>query len=121
MRKIRYFYFLQGAASPKLSGNNPYFARNYPSTLAESEAAANYVINNHNMNKVAVIYVTNDYGLGLQSKFEATIKKADKNEIVLSEGYNFGNTQFRNIIIKIKQINPDVIYLAGNQRRWDIS
>ena len=61
----------------------------------------------------AIIYDQTDFGTGLKEVYE---KRAAENgiEIVNSEAYTAGQTKdFSTIITKIKQNNPDVIFIGG--------
>ncbi len=109
------FLFSPGAASPKLANASNSFARNWPSSNEEASTAASYVFNSLKSQDASIIYVNNDWGLGLQSTFKSKFQSFG-GQIVSEEIYEFGQTDFRTIITKIKSSNPNVIYLAGNQK-----
>jgi branched-chain amino acid transport system substrate-binding protein len=62
--------------------------------------------------KVAILTVDNDFGVSLTEGFKqhATDLGLD---IVLEEKYPLGETEFRPIIGKIKEANPDAVYATG--------
>ena len=61
--------------------------------------------------KAAVLYdVTNDYSVGLASNFVAEFEK-DGGVVVAQESYAKGEKDFNAQITKIKNQNPDVVYL----------
>jgi branched-chain amino acid transport system substrate-binding protein len=109
------FILSPGASSPKLSGISKSFARNYPSSLDESLKSAEYAYNTLKASKATIVYVNNEYGIGLKDAFEVRYKQLGGN-LLASEIYNFGEVDFKTIILKIKEQNPDMIYLAGNQK-----
>lgn len=113
------FLFSPGAASPKLTNASILFARNWPSNSAEAISAAEYSYDSLLYRKAIVIYVNNEWGLGLQANFENKFK--EKGGIIIDrEQYPYENTDFRSIVAKIKNIEADVIYLAGNQREMGL-
>jgi len=104
-----------GASSPKLINISKIFIRNYPSSASESKDAANFILDSLKQNKVAMIYVNNDYGIGLKEGFvKAFTKRGGK--VTLLETYNFGERNFRNIISKLIDSDVNTIYLGGNPK-----
>lgn len=113
------FLFSPGAASPKLTNASPLFARNWPSNSAEAISAAEYSIDSLSYKTAIIVYVNNEWGIGLQDNFEK--KYLDKGgSIVAKEIYEYENTDFRSVIAKIKNTKADMIYLAGNQREMGL-
>jgi branched-chain amino acid transport system substrate-binding protein len=115
VEKNKVFLLSPGASSPKLENISPFFARNYPSSVIESYESAVFLSNQKKINKTALIYVNSEYGIGLKDVFTQTYSEAG-GEIVYQEGYDVGRTDFRNIILKLNQSNPEAIYLGGNQK-----
>jgi len=62
--------------------------------------------------KVAILTIDNDFGVALTEAFKAHAKDLGL-EIVLEEKYPLGETEFRPIIGKIKEANPDVVYATA--------
>jgi len=110
------FLFSPCAATPKLTNISRYFARNWPSNNAEANSAADFVSKKYNKSKdVIIVYVNNDWGLGLMENFEKRyidLGGAIKAKLI----YNYGEEEFRTLIIKLNTLDPSVIYLAGNQK-----
>ncbi len=109
------FLFAPASSSPSLTNISKNFARNWPSDVAEAGAAANYALNQLHARNAAIIYVNSDYGIGLKNKFSEIFTK-NEGEIVVAEKYGEGETDFKTILLKIKNLQPDVIYLAGNPK-----
>lgn len=112
--KNNVFLFSPGAATPKLTGAGNLFARNWPSNNEEANSAAEYTFNQLHFKKAIVVYVNNDWGIGLMESFEKKFKYLG-GIIAAKEIYNYENVDFKTLITKIKNINADCIYLAGNQ------
>jgi len=64
--------------------------------------------------KTAVIYTDNasDYSKGLQKFFKETFAK-NGGKILAEESYQTKDTDFKAVLTRIKQLNPDVVYVPG--------
>lgn len=113
--KNHVFLLSPGASSPKLRNVSKFFARNYPSSIEESIESAKFVFDTLKFDEAAVIYVNNEYGLGLKEMFEKKYSELG-GKIIFSEGYEFEQTDFHTLITKIRNVKPKLIYLAGNQK-----
>lgn len=109
------FLLSPAASTPKLRGISQFFARNYPSSVEESIDAAEFIKNVLKKDSVAVVYVTNEYGLGLVDMFEKKFSELG-GHVAMKEPYKFEESDFRTIVAKLRQSKPEVIYLAGNQK-----
>ena len=100
------------ASSPKLSGMSKYFFRVYPSDTAEGGFVAEVAATQLGLRRVAVLYVNNDFGVGLRDVFsKAFIAKGG--QVISAQGYNENQTDFRPYLTRLKGTSPDGIYLAG--------
>jgi branched-chain amino acid transport system substrate-binding protein len=106
-------FISSGASSPKLTGVSKYFFRTWPSDIAEALAMAKYARNELKLNKIAILYINNDYGIGLSEPFKSTFESLG-GKITVTENFEQGATDFRTQLTKIKANNPEAIYLAGN-------
>lgn len=113
--KNKVFLLSPGASTPKLRGISPYFARNYPSSAQESIDAATFIKEVLKKDKVAIVYVTNEYGLGLIEMFQKKYAELG-GQVTMKEPYKFEESDFRTVIAKLREAKPEVIYLAGNQK-----
>jgi branched-chain amino acid transport system substrate-binding protein len=98
------------SSSPKITGIGIF--RIWPSDTIEGKIMAEFSKNEMHFNKMAVLYINNDYGVGLKTIFEKTFSDL-KGLIILSEAYEQGGTDFRTILTKVKKEKPDAIYFAG--------
>lgn len=55
-----------GASSPKLTGSSPYFFRTWTSDVQEAFGMAQYAVKQKGYKKVALLYINNEYGIGLK-------------------------------------------------------
>lgn len=102
-----------GASNPKLSTAGEYIFRNIASDDYDGNVMAHYIYNNLRFNNVAVIYVNNDYGLGVANVFSKEFT-ALGGEIVLKDNYSQGQRNFRTLAVRIKNSSADCIYIIGN-------
>jgi len=105
--------FSPASSSPKLSGASPLFLRNWPSDVYEASALARYAAE-RGIERVVILYVNNDYGLGLQDEFTKTFV-APGRAVVATEAYPLDARDFRAVIAKHRAVDgPGVAwYLAG--------
>lgn len=100
------------ASSPKLTGMTRYFFRVYPSDTAEGAFMAEVAASKLGLKRIAILFVTNEFGTGLRDVFSKTFA-SHGGAIVESVGYNEDETDFRPYLSKVRGANPDGIYLAG--------
>ena len=100
------------ASAPSLSGMSPYFFRVFPSDTEEGAFMVNVIANRVPNAKVCVVYVNNDYGVGLKDVFVSGAK--ERGITVLNTfGYEKGATDFRPILAKVKALEPNVVYIPS--------
>jgi branched-chain amino acid transport system substrate-binding protein len=61
---------------------------------------------------IAILYENTLFGTSGAKSFEATCKSLGY-EVVIKEGYESGGIDFKPILIKVKQLNPDVVYMIS--------
>ena len=99
-----------GSTSPKLSGISKYFFRIWNSDDLEGRVAANFSSDSLDILNISVLYINNDYGVGLSNVFEKQIIKRGG---VVNEKIAFEQNS-KNIKTQIaKAINASVIYIVG--------
>jgi len=102
-----------GASNPAVKDAGDYIFRNYVSDDFDGEVMANYLYTILKKKRVAVVSVKNDYGIGLSRSFVKCFKKLG-GEILLNETYEQGQSDFRSLILKIKLLAPEVVFVAGH-------
>ena len=113
--KNKKLLFSPGAASPKLYNSSSFFARNWPSNDLEATSAAEYSIKTMKSIHCVIVYVNNDWGIGLKNGFERKFQELG-GTISSSLIYEYEQNDFKNLIAKLKSVNSDILYLAGNQK-----
>lgn len=104
--------FSPAATSPKLTGISPFFFRNWPSDYYEGRVMADFAAKQLHLKNIALLFVNNDWGLGITSVFkDAAIK--DGCHISHEETFEPGAVSFRTQLVKLKNSHPDAIYVIG--------
>ena len=104
--------FSPSASSPDLTEAGDYFFRNWPSDIYEGNEMAKFAHDTLNLKTIAILSVNLDYGVGLTKVFEKVFKSLG-GQILTTEYYDQGATDFRTQLSKIKSLNPEAIYLPG--------
>lgn len=103
---------ISGASgSPQISDAGDFVFRTCPSDIYEGKTMGEYYEKRFKGEPLAIVYINNDYGIGLRDAFLNTL--SEKPSIVLDLGYAQGAVDFRNQLTKVKQGNIKVVYLVG--------
>ncbi len=100
------------ASNPKITYAGDYIFRNTYSDAIEGAKTAEFAYKELHYSNAAILYVNNDYGMGLKNAFENKFKSLG-GKIILSEAYDPKTSDFRTMIAKVKQKKPDFVYLVG--------
>ncbi|AKM83901.1 TPA: hypothetical protein DCZ46_01020 [Candidatus Campbellbacteria bacterium] len=100
------------ASAPDLTAIGDYIFRTYPSDSFQGKFGADYVFNDLGKKKVAIIYVKNDWGQGLDGSF---IKRFEElgGQIVYNEGISQDTNDLRTQIGKVKASEAEILYFLG--------
>ena len=97
-----------GSTTPSYISYDDYTFRTSYSANYFANAIAN-MLNSDDVNKIGLLYINNDYGIGMFDKY----KKIFNGEIY-AESFSNEETDFRTQLAKIKENNPEVlIYASG--------
>ena len=110
--KNRVILFSPSSSTPKLTKNTPYFFRNWPSDEVQAKKYAEYTFNEFNKKKVSTVYSLSDYGVFANKVFSQHFEKLG-GSVLGQHGYNPNNTEFRTIITKLIEENPESVWLFG--------
>lgn len=98
---------ISGADSISQAGD--YIFRNFIPNSYYGIAAAQKINSMQNAEKIAVLYINNDSGVSWKNNFIANASK----QIVFVEGYAAEETDFRTLLLKVKEASPGLVILAG--------
>lgn len=99
-----------GASSPKIKYAGDYIFRIWNSDALEGEFMAEFIHNKFNFNNIAIIYVNNNYGVGLKKSFTQSFDKLGGRTNVI-ETFEENSIDFKTQCSKVISSNPEAIYL----------
>jgi len=82
----------------------------------EGKTMANYVVDFMKYQRIGVIFINNDYGVGLKNNFIKVMISKNKS-IDFEQGYDPKTTNFKTIIQKLKQENIDLLYIVAQKEQ----
>jgi len=100
------------SSAPAISKAGDFIFRNVPSDLFGGKIAAHFAVKNQSWITFAILYINNDFGVGLKEVFSNEVDVLG-GKILLNEAYEQEASDFRTQLIKIKGLNPDVVFLVG--------
>lgn len=101
-----------GSTNPVFAKQSPWSFRNVFEDTFQGKFAAGYTHDVLKINKVAVFYDNDDYGIGLKNSF-ITQAKAVGIEVVGEEAYTRDSTDFTPQLTKFRAGKPEAIFIAG--------
>lgn len=101
-----------GAADNITSSNWDYVFRLNPPVSEYSGAIESLLTEVIKPKTVAILHENTLFGSSGAKSFDKTCKKLGLN-VVLKEGYESGGIDFKPILSKVKQLNPDVVYMIS--------
>lgn len=100
------------SSAPAISEAGDFIFRNVPSDLVNGKSAADFLIRDKGMRKFGVLFVNNDFGLGLKDAFAQRTAQLG-GEVVATEAYDPGSSDFRTQLTKIASANPEAVFIVG--------
>lgn len=98
------------AQHPDITKTGNYMFRQSFVGLVQGKAGAKIAVDSLKAKKIAILHVDNDFGKTLSAAFKERAEKLGA-EIVSSDSFAMGEKEFTPVLTKIKQLNPDLIYI----------
>ena len=95
----------------KISYSGDYIFRIAPSDALQGNIISKWTFNDLSYKNVGILYVNNDYGEGLYQEFRKYFESLG-GEILIAESAEQASTDFRTSLAKIKNANPEFIFVA---------
>jgi len=95
-----------------LTEAGPFFFRNVPRNSNQAMQAAAFLRETLSIERAAVIFENNDYGLNMRDVFITTFEESG-GTILMSDSYNSGAVDFKSLLAKAKSLNPQALFLPG--------
>ena len=109
-----------GATAPSISEAGEYVFRIWNSDAYEGAVAAEHASGELKLQRIAILYINNDYGRGLEEVFKGEFGSLG-GKIVASESFDQNATDMRTQLAKIKAANPEGLYLVGYPKEAPIA
>ncbi len=93
-----------------------YIFRVCVSDAFEGKSMADYISKNFPKSKIGVVYINNDYGIGLKKNFVESANAMGLN-IAIDNGYNPTQKDFKTIINKLKNEKIDLLYIVAQKEQ----
>ncbi len=106
------------ASAPQITKAGDYIFRNCVSDLFEGIVAAEFIFKKLNERRAAIIYINNDFGIGLKESFKKRFISLGGE--VIEESFERKETDFRALLSRIKSKDPKVIFLIGQTEMGQI-
>jgi branched-chain amino acid transport system substrate-binding protein len=100
------------SSAPKITYAGDYIFRNCASDIFEGSVMGEYAFDKLGFKKVGILYINNDYGLGIKEVFE-NIFRSKGGVITAEDTFEQSSTDFRTQLSKIKSSEPEAIYMIG--------
>lgn len=100
------------SSSPEITDAGEFIFRNVPSDYLGGRIAARFAFKNQGWKSLAILYVNNDFGAGLARVFSEEVSTLG-GEVIAKEAYAIDSTNFRTQLTKIRNINPDAVFLVS--------
>ena len=99
------------SSDASLSNSSDFFFRVVASDLVQGRAMARFAQKELQYKNVAVLFVNNEYGVGVADAFTKEFQK--EGTVVASEVFEPSSLDFRTQLTKIKATRPDAVYVVA--------
>ncbi|MEK6854596.1 MAG: penicillin-binding protein activator [Nanoarchaeota archaeon] len=100
------------STSPEITKSGDYIFRTVPSDSLQGSFGANLAYNK-GYRKLAILHSNEEYGVGFRDVLKDKFSELG-GQVVISEAFERGSTDLRTQLTKIKNSNPEVIYIISN-------
>ena len=107
------FLVTTGSADKITTSGWDYIFRLSPPVSHYADALTTVLAEKIKPRTVAILHENSLFGTKGAKSFSKFCKKTDY-KIVFKEGYEHGTIDFKSVLIQIKQLNPDIIYMVSN-------
>ena len=103
---------LAEAQSPKIRDAGDFIFRIQPDSRYYLKFLVPFVFNNLHLRRLAIVFVNNDYGVDQSEVFKTAFEKLG-GKIIWMEGFDQGQTDFRNILEKLKVLPIEGVFIPA--------
>lgn len=99
-------------ATPKYRSEGDFTFRNFPSASLETVFLADALKSQLKVQRLALLSINNEYGVGTSGAAKKAFTEKG-GEVVFEESYDPSTTDFKSILLKLRQVKVDAVYLAS--------
>lgn len=104
--------FSTAAGSDKIKDAGDYVFRNRESAALQSQKIAGMAVQDLGYKEIAILHSKSANGISYSDNFRATVENLG-GKILVTAGYDEGNTDYRSELVKLRVKAPKAVYLAG--------
>ena len=104
--------FSPAASSPKLSNIGQYIFRMALLAPDQTKLISNYAINDLHVKSAGVLYMNDETGNSYMNSFVTDFTDLG-GKIILKESFEKTDNDFMSLLLKLKTVKPDVVYISG--------
>ncbi|MBI2449575.1 penicillin-binding protein activator [Candidatus Pacearchaeota archaeon] len=104
-----------GATSPDITSAGEYLFRTVPSDSFQGKFGAEIVYHRYGKRNLAILYSNENYDIGFNQVLKENFEKLG-GKVVASEAFERNAVELRAQLTKIKNANPDAIYIISNEQ-----
>ncbi len=106
-------YISPGATAAGVGKIGPFVFKNTLDDTVGAPLAVQYMVQERKIKRAALVFSNNnDYAVGLNKIWTEALKK-NSIQLVASVSYSDGDTDFSAQVTKLKEANPDAVFLSG--------
>ena len=111
----KHVLFITVASAPGIPEKSEWAFRIFATSKNEATKMANYAYSSLHIKRLAIFYVNDEYGLGGYKIFREEFEKLG-GKVIWEESYEKAHMDFRNQLVKIKEANPEAVWIIGYDR-----
>ncbi len=100
------------STAPTLKDCGPYFFSAMASDVAQGPEWVN-VAEYLGVDEAAVMYLNNDYGIGVKDTFVEAFEAAG-GSVLIAQPFEVGGSDFRTEILRVRETNPEVVFIVDH-------
>ncbi len=100
------------AVHPDITRAGDYIFRQSFVGLVQGKAAGKVAVEMLDARRISILHIDNDFGRTLATSFQEKAEELGA-EIVSVDSFAFGEKEFTPVLAKIKQLNPDLLYMPA--------
>lgn len=102
------------ATAPSITNAGDYIFRIIPSDEYDGSVMSEYAVKALKNSTFVILYANNDYGTGMKESFTNHANKIGA-KVLNTFSFGTGTTDFKTILKKVKELNPDATFIVGGK------